>query len=82
MLTPSQWNAMTIRMSQPADQPRLADLAALDSSRPLAGDTLVAEVAGKPLAAVEIGSGRGIADPFAPALSLVDLLRVRAAQLR
>lgn len=82
MLTPSQWNAMTIRPSGPEDRRRLADLAALDSARPFAGDALVAEVGGTPLAALELKSGRGIADPFAPTASLLDLLRIRAAQLR
>jgi hypothetical protein len=82
MFTPSQWQSMTIRPSQPSDARHLRNLAQLDSAQPLYGETLMAEVEGKPLAAVELKTGRAIADPFAPTRSLVDLLRVRAAQLR
>ena len=82
MLTPSQWQSMTIRSSEPRDERDLRRLAQLDSARPLAGGALIAEANGTPLAAVELDSGRAIADPFKPTGSLVDLLRVRAAQLR
>jgi hypothetical protein len=73
---------MTIRPSQPGDARRLRNLAQLDSAQPLYGEALMAEVGGEPLAAVEVRTGRAIADPFAPTRALVDLLRLRAAQLR
>ena len=82
MLTPLQWQSMTIRSSEPQDERDLKRLAQLDSARPLRGAALIAETDGAPLAAVEVTSGRAIADPFKPTAKLVDLLRVRAAQLR
>ena len=82
MLTPTQFEAMTIRPAGAEDHGRLAELAALDSARPFAGDALVAEVEGRPIAAVEVGTGREIADPFAWTRSILDLLRIRAAQVR
>ena len=82
MLTPSQFNAMTIRPSGADDRGRLAELAALDSARPFSGDALVAEVEGRPVAALEVETGREIADPFAWTRSILDLLRIRAAQVR
>ena len=82
MLSPAHLNAMTIRPSRDADRSRLADLAALDSARPFAGEALVAEIEGRPVAALEVGTGREIADPFAWTRPVLDLLRIRAAQVR
>jgi hypothetical protein len=73
---------LTIRRSGPADAPRLAALATLDSSRPLDGDALVAETDGVPIAALELRSGRAVADPFLPTAQAVGVLRLRAEQLR
>ena len=83
MLSPSTTAALlTIRPARDRDARTLQDLAALDSARPLSGDALVAESDGRPIAALEVGTGRGVADPFVPSASAIDLLRVRAAQLR
>ena len=82
MLTPTQFEAMTIRPAGDRDRGRLAELAALDSARPFGGEALVAEIEGRPVAAVEVGTGREIADPFAWTRSVLDLLRLRAAQVR
>jgi hypothetical protein len=73
---------MTIRPADTRDQQRLADLASLDSAQPLHGQALLAEVGGAPVAAVELQTGRSVADPFRPTQSIVDLLHLRAAQLR
>ena len=81
MLSPTHMHAMTIRPSVDGDRGRLAELAALDSARPFAGDALLAELEGRPVAALELRSGRTIADPFTMTRSLLDLLRIRAAQL-
>jgi hypothetical protein len=43
---------------------------------------LVAEVAGELWAALEIGSGAAIADPFRPSAQLVELLRLHAGSER
>jgi hypothetical protein len=72
---------VTIRTAVEADCGKLRRLAALDSARPLAGDALVAEVAGEPVAAIEIATGRTIADPFRPTAVLADLLHRRATAL-
>jgi len=82
MLSPTQMTLMTIRSAEPQDRGRLADLAALDSARPLAGSALVAEVEGEPVAALEVDSGRAVSDPFVPTAKIIDLLRLRAAQVR
>jgi hypothetical protein len=60
------------------DREVLARLAALDSSAPLSGDALVAESDGRAVAAIELGSGRTVADPFVRTADVVELLRLRA----
>jgi hypothetical protein len=72
---------MVIRMAVPADERALRRLAALDCTRPLRGDALVALLDGEPMAALALGDGRAVADPFARTAELVELLRLRAAQL-
>jgi hypothetical protein len=75
-------SAVVIRRAAEADQPSLAKLAALDSARPLRGETLVALVDGEPWAALSLADGRIVADPFRRSASAVELLRVRARHLR
>jgi hypothetical protein len=72
---------LTIRWAFPDDARAVARLAALDSRRVPAGQLLLAEIDGEPWAAVAIGSGAVIADPFRPTAALVDLLRRRRVQL-
>jgi hypothetical protein len=73
---------LTIRRASEADRASLSDLAALDSSRPPSGEVLVAQVGSELWAAVEVGSGAAIADPFRPSGDLVELLRFRARGMR
>jgi hypothetical protein len=68
-------NALTISPADLADLAALDRLAALDSSSPPTGSTLVAEVGGELWAAVSIDTGAAIADPFRPSGDLVELLR-------
>ena len=75
-------NALTIRPATATDAAQLVDLARLDSARPLDGDVLVAETAGRTVAAVALDSGRAVADPFVPSSEAVAMLRMRAGQLR
>ena len=70
---------LTIRPADAADAGALVRLAALDSSYPPTGDTLLAEVGGELWAAIELDTGTAIADPFRPSGDLVDLLRLRAS---
>jgi hypothetical protein len=74
--------AIITRIAEPRDADPLKQLAALDSARPLEGTALVAEVDGEPVAALDIESGRSVADPFRPTQRIVDLLALRATQLR
>lgn len=73
---------VVVRHATAADDSALARLAALDSAQAPRGPSLIAEVDGRPFAALPMGSGRPIADPFEPTAELVALLEVRAAQLR
>jgi hypothetical protein len=73
---------VTVRPSRAADESGLARLAALDSARPPRGPALIAEVDSRMLAALPLGSGRPIADPFEPTAEVVALLELRKRQLR
>lgn len=68
---------ITIRQAQDTDRPGLDRLAALDTAVALAGTVLVAEERGEMRAAIELETGRVVANPFAPTASLVELLRRR-----
>jgi hypothetical protein len=72
---------VTVRRTGSGDQVELARLAALDSARPPRGPALVAEADSRMLAALPLGSGRPIADPFEPTAELVALLELRRAQI-
>ena len=73
--------SVSIRRAGPYDAPALHRLAALDSAAPLSGEILMAEVGGKVLAALSLGDGAVVADPFAPTAQLVALLRLRRDQM-
>jgi hypothetical protein len=73
---------MVIRTAGGADTERLERLAQLDSAPAPSGPTLVAEVDGRLVAALPLGGGRPLADPFVPSAGLVHMLELRAAQLR
>ncbi len=72
---------VTLRYASAADSQRLRYLAELDSATPPAGRALVAEVDGSLRAALPLDGGAPIADPFHRSAELIELLRVRAAQL-
>jgi hypothetical protein len=74
---------LTIRTSQPGDNPALRRLAVLDSCpRVEPGPYLIAEHDGTAVAALPLAGGRTVADPFKPTADIVALLEVRARQLR
>ena len=68
---------LVLRRAAAEDELSLARLARLDSAPRPSGPMLVAEIDGKILAAVPLGGGRAIADPFAATADLVDLLQAR-----
>jgi hypothetical protein len=71
-------DAVTLRLSRPADDRALEELAQLDCARPLHGPHLVAEVGGTLRAAISLTDGVVIADPFHRTTAMVELLRARA----
>jgi len=73
---------MTVRRAVSSDRSELERLAALDSARRPTGSVLVAEADSRMLAALPLGSGRPIADPFEPTAAIVALLELRAEQLK
>ena len=72
---------VTVRRSGSGDEFALARLAALDSASPPRGPALIAEAETRLLAALPLGAGRPIADPFAPTAELVALLELRRSQI-
>ena len=82
MLTTATHQRLTVRIAADHDAYALAQLAAVDSADPLAGRVLVAEIDGRPVAAVSLTDGTVVADPFRRTADVVQMLRVRAAQMR
>ena len=71
-----------LRMCKPADDPAIERLAAL-SERPVPlGRLVVALVDGTLVAALPLSGAEVLRDPFVKTTHLVDLLEVRAQQLR
>ena len=79
--TPSD-AALTIRFAGLADEPALARLAALDSSRTPRGAVLVADVGGELWAALSLDDGHAVGDPFRPSAEALWMLTERSRQLR
>jgi hypothetical protein len=71
-------NSYVIRLAGDADEAALERLAQLDSTAPLEHPILVGEIDGRPAAALDLDSGRAIADPFQRTANLLAHLRVRA----
>ncbi len=72
---------VVIRSARVSDSRALRELADLDSGRMPTGDALVAEVGGRVVAAVDVATGRALADPFVPTADIVGLLQMRLRQL-
>lgn len=79
---PGEDDEIELRLCKADDDPALERLAAL-AERPLpAGRLVVALVCGELVAALPLGGGKAITDPFRRTAQLVRLLELRAAQLR
>ncbi len=72
-------NAYVIRLAGDHDEAALDRLAEVDSAAPLEHPILVGEIEGRVAAALDLDSGRAIADPFVPTAALLIHLRMRAA---
>jgi hypothetical protein len=73
--------SIAVRLATANDREALERLAALDSTEPPRGSTLVGELLQRPVAALSLSDGRVIADPFVATADIVALLRLRARQL-
>ena len=71
-----------IRPATPADAAAMAWLAERDSQAPLHGPALLAEIEGRPAAALSLVDGRALGDPFRPTERLIGFLRDCAADGR
>jgi len=79
----TRWASLTVRLATSADRPALERLAALDGAEtPPSGPVLIGSMMARPVAALSLSDGHVVADPFAPTCELVELLRLRARQLR
>jgi hypothetical protein len=72
---------ISIRLAGPEDDELLRRLAALDSAPVPTGRALLAEQANEAVAAISLGTGAVVADPFRPSAPAADLLRLRRYQL-
>lgn len=70
------------RLDRTIDGPALARLAEKDTRPAPRDDALGAYVDGELMAAIELDTGRVIADPFKPTSELRKLLKLRADQMR
>ena len=73
---------VTVRVADQRDASTLARLAALDSAPIPMGPALVAEVDGEAIATIPIAGGPAVADPFRRTSAAIELLELRAAQIR
>ena len=73
---------VTVRLARSSDTRQLFSLAALDSASVPQGEVLVAESEGRIVAALPLAGGPAIADPFHRTVALVQMLELRAQQLR
>jgi hypothetical protein len=78
---PVRTPVVALRVAGLDEQRTLRELAALNSTRPLSGESLVALVDGRLVAAISLHDGRVIADPFVPTAQIQALLVTRAEQL-
>jgi hypothetical protein len=78
---PTSDRPLTIRIATPEDADALRRLAELDSSAPITGRALLAELDGEPIAAASLENDAVIADPFTPSAYAVRMLTTRRHQL-
>ena len=71
-------NAYVIRLAGDHDDDELDRIAEVDSADPIDHPALIGEIDGRPAAALDLDSGRIIADPFVPTAALIVHLRMRA----
>jgi hypothetical protein len=70
-----------IRLAGDHDEEALEALAEIDSAEPLEHPILIGEVDGRAVAALDLDTGRTIANPFLPTAAVLVHLRMRAAAI-
>jgi hypothetical protein len=73
--------ALALRLATAEDASSLRGLAELDEAPELSGEVLLATIDGDPVAALSIGDGRVVANPFVATSDAIALLRLRARHL-
>ncbi|PZR67152.1 MAG: hypothetical protein DLM63_07580 [Solirubrobacterales bacterium] len=71
-----------MRVANACDRAAIQRIAELEQSAAPVGPLLIGEILQRPVAAVSLADGSVIADPFAATSELVELMGVRARQLR
>jgi hypothetical protein len=77
----SREQSITIRLATPEDSRAIERLGQLEGLQTPRGELLVAEVDGELWAAVELGSGTVVADPFRPSGDVAEFLLRRFERL-
>lgn len=72
---------ISFRLATSADSRALTHLAGLDSAPALTGIVLMAERDGELVAAIALGSGTAIANPFRPTADVMAMLALQRRQL-
>lgn len=75
-------DAIVIRPAAEEDAAELIRLAQLDSTHPPTAPLLAAFAGGRALAAISLGDGRAVADPFRRTAEIVAMLEARRDQIR
>jgi hypothetical protein len=73
---------VVIRLATEGDRLSIERLAALDSTEVPIGATLIGELRERPVVAVSLSDGKAVADPFVVTNHILELLRMRAGQLK
>ena len=76
------WEALTMRLATSADKQALERLAELEQTAAPAEPVLLGVLMQRPVAALSLADGRVVADPFTRTCELIELMKLRARQLR
>jgi hypothetical protein len=75
-------SSVTVRLATSADRAAVERLAELEQTAAPTAPLLLGVVMERPVAALSLRDNRVVADPFTPTRDLVELMRLRARQLR
>lgn len=75
------YHSVAVRIARPEDEAAIRRIASLDDKKAPEGRRLVAEADHEIIAALSIGGGTAVADPFRWTSDVVALMEVRAEQI-